>query len=242
MSQVICMWSGPRNLSTAMMRSFGSRSDCAVLDEPFFAPFLAVSGKAHPGRTETLAEHETDPERVAQCCIQSPPGGEPLFFQKHMPHHMLSGFPMDWARQARHFFLIRDPARVIASYAKGRAAFEPDDLGFAPQRRIYDQLTAMTGQDIPVVDSLDILTDPRSVLCQLCEALEIAFDPAMLSWDAGSRPEDGAWAPYWYKSVENSTGFGDPPSGEVQLSGENAGFEAACRPDYGALHRRRIRV
>ena len=242
MSEIICMWSGPRNLSTAMMRSFGSREDCAVIDEPFFAPFLAVSGKAHPGREETLERHETDPDIVAEICLSPPPGGEPLFFQKHMPHHMLPGFPMDWAARAKHFFLIREPARVIASYAKGREAFDLDDLGYAPQRRIYDLLTDMTGQDIPVIDSFDILTDPKSILSQLCERLEIEYSPAMLSWDAGARPEDGAWAPYWYKSVESSTGFGAPPTSTVVLSAENRAVEAACRADYDALHVQKLRV
>jgi len=121
MSQIIAMWSGPRNLSTAMMRSFGARSDCAVIDEPFFAPFLAISGKAHPGRDETLTAHETDPDKVAALCRT--PHETEYVFQKHMPHHMLDGFPMGWANGAKHFFLIRHPRRVIASYAKGRAKY-----------------------------------------------------------------------------------------------------------------------
>ncbi len=241
MNHMICMWSGPRNLSTAMMRSFGSRADCAVMDEPFFAPFLAVSGKAHPGRDETLKTHETDPNIVAKMCTAEPPAGQSYVFQKHMPHHMLEGFPMDWAKDARHFFLIREPARVIASYVKGREAFERDDLGFAPQRRLYDELTDMTGQPIPVVDSLDILKDPESVLSQLCGALSIPFDPAMLSWEPGARPEDGAWSPYWYHSVEKSTGFGAPPTGQVDVPSEFDTVLAACQADYGVLHDRRIR-
>ena len=242
MSDIICMWSGPRNLSTAMMRSFGSRSDFAVMDEPFFAPFLAVSDKDHPGRAETLKRHETDPEKVAQLCQADGPNGEAYVFQKHMPHHMLDEFPLEWAKQARHFFLIREPARVIASYVKGREAFDLDDLGFAPQIRMYDTLSDMTEQVIPIVDSFDILSDPPGILAKLCTALEIPFDPAMLSWPAGPQPEDGAWAPYWYHSVERSTGFQKPPTRTVDIGPEFNEMLAECEADYAKLRARRIRV
>jgi len=239
---IICMWSGPRNLSTAIMRSFGARADTAVIDEPFFAPFLAVSGKHHPGRTETLARHETDPDRVAALCMAQPSKGAAHSFQKHMPHHMLDGFPLEWAQQARHFFLLRHPQRVIASYVKGRAAFDLDDLGFAPQWRLFEKLTVLTGSTPPVINSEDILSAPKQALLQLCAVLDIPFDPAMLSWAAGSRPEDGAWAPYWYRSVENSTGFG-PPTGDLpHLGTEYDSILQQCLLDYRRLQRRAIQV
>jgi len=223
------MWSGPRNLSTAMMRSFGSRSDCVVLDEPFFAPFLAVSGKAHPGRKETLAAHEANPEKVAQLCTAKP--SEAYSFQKHMPHHMLPGFPKAWMKDAKHFFLIRHPRRVIASYAKGRAEFTLEDLGFAAQRKLWDEL----GHP-PVIHSETILQDPEAALRMLCRAIDIPFDSAMLSWPAGQRPEDGAWAPWWYESVWASTGFSSPPS-DVLPSIEDAHLPLleACLFHYGTL-------
>ena len=147
---IICMWSGPRNLSTAMMRSFGARADCAVMDEPFFAPFLKATGKPHPGRDETLAAHETDAEKVADLCLSQ--NSHTYSFQKHMPHHMLPGFPLKWTGDAKHFFLLRHPQRVIASYAKSRADFDLDDLGFAAQHRLWMQL----GQP-PVIHSESIL-------------------------------------------------------------------------------------
>ena len=242
MSTAICMWSGPRNLSTAMMRSFGSRADCAVWDEPFFAPYLAESGVSHPGREETLAAHETDADIVAKACDAPPPGGEPYFFQKHMPHHMLPHFPLDWAVNARHFFLLRDPARVISSYIKGRSEFEIEDLGFAPQRRMFDLLTEMTGRPPPVVNSADILDAPAAMLTALCRALDIPFDPAMLSWEAGPRPEDGAWAPYWYASVERSTGFEPPSAKRPDVPAKYLDMLAACEADFAALNAQRIKV
>lgn len=242
MSRLICMWSGPRNLSTAMMRSFGAREDCAVYDEPFFAPFLKVSGKAHPGRAETLAAHETDPNRVAARCAEAAPNGAAVYFQKHMPHHMLVGFPLDWAASAEHFFLIRHPARVIASYAKGRADFDVQDLGYGPQLKLYRRLEALTGQAPPVIDSSDILAAPEAQLRGLCAALNLSWDTAMLRWDAGRRETDGAWAPYWYASVERSTGFGAPPPPRPDVLAQYRDIYERCLPDYAALSQRKITV
>ncbi|MGB0908629.1 MAG: HAD family hydrolase [Maricaulaceae bacterium] len=236
------MWSGPRNLSTAMMRSFGARADTAVWDEPFFAPFLAASGKDHPGREETLAAHDRDPQSVARDCALPPPNGERYFFQKHMPHHMLEGFPMDWAKTAKHFFLIRDPRRVIASYIKGRAEFDLDDLGYRLLREFHETLTEMTGTAPPILDCTDILTDPEKRLTSLCGALAIPFDKAMLKWEKGSRPTDGAWAPYWYASVQDSTGFAPPPKTVPELHSDYMKVLNLCQADYAALYEMRERA
>lgn len=224
------------------MRSFGSRADCAVWDEPFFAPYLDVSGVPHPGRDETLEQHETDPREVAKRCAASPRTGEPYFFQKHMPHHMLPDFPLDWAKNGKHFFLIREPARVIASYVKGRAEFTLEDLGFAPQRQLLEKLTRMTGSRPPIIDSVDILRVPETMLRALCKALDIPFDPAMLQWEAGPRPEDGAWAPYWYKSVERSEGFGPPPENTPDVPEQYQDLLEQCEQDYAVLYAHRIKV
>ena len=223
------MWSGPRNLSTAMMRSFGARADCTVLDEPFFAPFLVVTGKAHPGRKETLEAHETNPEKVAQNCMA--PTDHAYAFQKHMPHHMLPGFPKAWMKTAKHFFLLRHPRRVIASYAKGRADFSLDDLGFAAQSELWEEL----GRP-PVIHSETILRGPEAALRNLCAAIDIPFEPAMLSWPAGPKAEDGAWAPWWYESVWASTGFGPPPPEMLpKLHPAHLPLLEACLPHYETL-------
>lgn len=234
-SPPICMWSGPRNLSTAMMRSFGARADCHVLDEPFFAPFLKVSGKDHPGRAETLAAHETDPHKVAIACATSTSDGSLYHFQKHMPHHMLPNFPIEWARGGSHFFLIRHPARVICSYVKGREVFDIEDLGFAPQRRLFDTLSEITGKVPPIVDCDDILRAPDIMLPRLCGALGLPWDNAMLSWKAGPRETDGAWAPYWYGSVELSVGFSAPPKQLPEVPLQYREDYDACMADYTAL-------
>lgn len=235
------MWSGPRNLSTAMMRSFENRADTQVWDEPFFAPWLAATGKAHPGREETLARHESRHRKVARQVLQKPGGGAKYYFQKHMPHHMEEHFPVRWTNACSHFFLIRRPERVIASYIKARANFDFDDIGFAPLVKFYDFLR-FEGHDIQILDCDDILANPRAMLSELCRELMIPFDENMLQWPAGPRESDGAWAPWWYKSVESSTGFEMPPNGLPDISQEYQDILKQCRPLYERLYEIRLRV
>jgi hypothetical protein len=206
----IAMWSGPRNLSTALMRSFGNRADCAVVDEPFYAAFLSLSGAVHPMRDDILARHETDWRKVAAALAGPPPGGKRLFYQKHMTHHMLGEIGRDWMRACRHAFLIRHPARVLASYAAKREPAELRDIGFLEQAELFDAAADIMGGAPPVVDADALLADPPHVLSRLCEALGIPFDAAMLAWPPGRRTTDGVWAAHWYDSVDRSTGFSRP--------------------------------
>ena len=198
------MWSGPRNLSTAMMYSFAARGDCAVWDEPFYAPYLAASGADHPLRSEILSAHETDPDVVANACAGSVSGAKTAFYMKHMPHHMLDGFPLDWAKDCVNVHLIRHPARVMASYSAKREKMTMADIGFEQQVRVFNVLGGI------VVDSDDIRRDPPGMLQRLCAEIGIPYTSRMLSWPKGGRKEDGAWAPHWYGAVHNSTGFAGP--------------------------------
>jgi hypothetical protein len=204
----IAMWSGPRNLSTALMRSFENRGDCAVSDEPFYAAFLKISGATHPMREEVLAHHEPDWRKVATFVSGPAPGGKPIFYQKHMTHHMLPEIGRDWMRASRHAFLIRHPARVLSSYAAKREAVAFNDIGFAEQAAIFEEAAATAGEPPPVVDADALLAEPSRVLRALCKALSIPFSEKMLSWPAGPRDSDGVWAPHWYDAVNRSTGFG----------------------------------
>ena len=197
----IAMWSGPRNLSTAMMYSFGNREDFAVWDEPFYAPYLKATGLDHPLAQEIIAGHESDPTSVANACLGSIPDEKPHFYMKHMPHHMIDGFLLDWASECVNIHLIRHPARVIASYGRKREQATLSDIGFQQQFDVYEKVGGL------IVDSADIRADPRSKLEQICAEIGLEFDPAMLSWEAGPRRFDGVWAKHWYDAVHKSTGF-----------------------------------
>ena len=225
----LAMWSGPRNLSTAMMYSFGARPDFAVWDEPFYAPYLAATGADHPMREVILAAHENDPKKVASACLGSIPGGKPHFYMKHMPHHMVAGFPLDWAENCTNIHLIRHPARVVASYGAKRDEITLDDIGFHQQAEIYNKLGGI------VIDSADIRENPEAMLQKLCAAIGLNWDPAMLSWPAGGRPEDGAWAPHWYGAIHRSTGFAGPEGPLPTLEGRDAELVRSALPAYEKL-------
>lgn len=212
----IAMWSGPRNLSTAMMRSFGARADTSCVDEPFYAPYLNVTGHIHPLQEDILDQHETDPRRVIeQLTRQACP--TPIQYQKHLTHHMIPEIPRDWFGAVRHAFLIRHPARVLASYARKMETVSLEAIGLPQQVELFDQVSRSLGRAPHVLDCDAVLNAPQAQLDRLCQALEIPFDPAMLRWSAGPKPEDGAWAPHWYDAVNASTGFARPPGALPKL-------------------------
>jgi hypothetical protein len=238
----IAMWSGPRNISTAMMRAWENRGDCAVTDEPLYAAFLAATGIDHPGRDRVIAAGETDVRKVVAALLGPVPGDRPIWYQKHMAHHLLATTPRDWIPALANLLLIRDPAEVVASYVKSRATVTPEDIGLAEQVRLYDEIAAATGEPPPVVDAGDFLRAPEAYLRALCARLGIAFTARMLSWPAGRRETDGVWAPHWYAAVEASTGFEPWRAREARLDGAAARVAEACRPHYRRLHAVRMTV
>lgn len=238
----IAMWSGPRNISTAMMRSWENRGDCAVSDEPLYAAYLATTGLDHPGRDEVIAAGETDWRRVVDGLLGPPPGGAALWYQKHMSHHLLPEMEVDWVLRLHNVLLIRDPAEVVSSYIKSRATVTPEDIGLPQQGRLFDLLRERQGETPPVIDAGDFLRAPEAHLRALCARLGIAFTPRMLSWPPGPRDSDGVWAPYWYDAVRQSTGFEPWRARETALTGDAAAVAEACRPVYERLRAFRIRV
>lgn len=230
------MWSGPRNLSTALMRSFENRADCSVVDEPLYAAYLAATGLDHPGRDDVIASQPTSPSRVVEE-LTSGPVATPVQYQKHMTHHVLPSVPRGPLAALTHGFLVRDPERVLTSYAKVREEPTLEDLGLPQQVELFESFGG------PVVDAADVLRYPRGTLTLLCEALGLAFDETMLAWPAGPRDTDGVWAPHWYAGVEASTGFApySPGSGDP-LPDRLAPLLERCRPYYEALAPYRLRV
>ena len=237
----IAMWSGPRNLSTAMMRSFGSRADTFVSDEPFYGCFLKESGADHPMREEVIAAMDCDWASVMAALGGSPPNGSPVWYQKHMWHHMVGPIGYDDFEGLTHAFLIRSPEQMIASYLRKRETAAFEDFGLGRQAEFFEREADRLGHAPPVVDANDVLADPASVLSRLCEGLGIAWDPAMLGWEPGRRETDGAWAPHWYAAVEASTGFGPPEAGPVSLPDDARELADRCRPYYERLAKHRLR-
>jgi len=240
----IAMWSGPRNISTAMMRAFGNRADCAVCDEPFYAAYLAATGLIHPMRDEVIRSQPTEWPAVADAMTGPVPGDKPIWYQKHMTHHMLEGFGRDWADSCANAFLIRAPEAVLASYHRIRDDFTLEEIGLPRQVELFFRAGDKLGRLPPVIEGRDVLENPEGMLRALCAALGIVFDPAMLNWPPGPHPGDGVWAPAWYSSVENSTGF-SPPAPEAQfadLPDTLKPLAEKARPLYETLAAHRLRA
>lgn len=208
----IAMWSGPRNISTAMMRAWDSRPDTAVMDEPFYGAYLATTGLDHPMRDQITACHATDWQAIADDCAGTQ--AAPIVYQKHMSQHMIEAAPLGWMRSVRHAFLIRPPAEVAASFKARWDGMGADDIGFRRQAELYDHVCQITGAAPPVIEARDVLENPKAMLGALCAALGVAFDPAMMSWAPGARPNDGIWGAHWYSAVNRSTGFAPPRPAE----------------------------
>ena len=236
------MWSGPRNISTAMMRAWENRPDTAVVDEPFYACYLAATGLDHPGRDEVIASQPTDWRDVAEALTGPVPGGRAIYYQKHMTHHMLPDFGRDWLDAVTNCFLVRAPAEVVASYAETRRAPTLEDLGFMQQAEIYARVADRLGRAPPVLDAGDVLRDPAGMLAALCAAVGVAFDTRMLSWPPGPRPTDGAWARHWYASVERSTGFNPLRAHTKPVPPPLAPLVEAAQPVYERLAAHRLRA
>lgn len=212
MSVRIAMWSGPRNISTAMMRAFENRGDCVVSDEPLYAHFLQQTGADHPLRDDIIAAGECDWRVVVDHLTGPIPDGKTLWYQKHMCHHLLPAMGRDWIDQLHNVLLIRNPAAVVASYRRARGTVSLDEIGLPQQAELFRRLADQKGQPPLVIDADAFLAAPEAQLRALCANVGIDFSERMLSWPAGPRDSDGIWAPHWYQAVWRSTGFASPKS------------------------------
>jgi hypothetical protein len=239
------MWSGPRNISTAMMRAWGNRADTAVIDEPFYAYYLERTGKKHPGAAEVIAQGETDGRKIVNQLTGPIPesrhkGPSHIYFQKQMTHHLLPEIDREWLVDLTNCFLIRDPREVILSYIKKNPEPELEDLGFVQQCEIFNFVRAKTKSVPPVVDARDVLQNPERILRLLCDAIGVPFDVAMLSWPLGLRETDGIWAKHWYDAVVRSTSFQPYEPREGSVPSRLRQIYDQCRECYEQLHQRRL--
>lgn len=238
----LAMWSGPRNISTTMMRSWENRDDTVVVDEPLYAHYLVATGVDHPGRDEVIGSQSDDWREVAKQLTGPIPEGKPIWYQKHMTQHVLADMDLDWLDGLTNCFLIRRPELVVASFTKVRPDAALWELGFEQQTRIFEHVSRRLGAAPPVLDAEDVLRNPRAVLGALCATLGVAFSERMLHWPAGPRASDGVWAPHWYAAVERSTGFEPYEPRMPKLTDFQQGLAERCRPHYDALARYRFQA
>jgi hypothetical protein len=238
----LALWSGPRNISTAMMRAWGNRHDTFVCDEPLYAHYLHRTGKRHPGAEEVIAAGETDWRKVVSWLTGDTPRGKAIFFQKQMAHHLLPEIERDWLAEVTHCFLIRDPREMLISLIKKVPDATLEDTGLPQQAEIFRLVQRISGRTPPVLDAKDVLLDPRRLLSLLCESLGVDFSEAMLSWPPGLRETDGVWARYWYQEVEKTTSFQPYRRKAEELPSEFEPLLQECLPYYEELFSQRLRV
>ena len=238
------MWSGPRNISTALMRSWGNRADTAVVDEPLYAFYLKETGLPHPGREAILQSQPTAWKTVVEQLSGLIPDAKALFYQKHMAHHLLPDVDREWLMEAsfRHAFLIRQPRAMLASLARVIPEPRVEDTGLPQQVELFERFRNQSGAPPPVIDSRDVLANPEGMLQSLCDALDVSFDPAMLAWEEGPRNTDGVWAEHWYASVEKSTGFEPLRNEQAELPSILEPVLKECESYYEQLYPHRLRA
>jgi hypothetical protein len=232
----IAMWSGPRNISTAMMRAFENRSDCAVWDEPLYGYYLSATGLPHPGAEEVIVDQGTDWHEITNRCVGETPLKKSVFYQKHMTLHLLPEIDRKWMSSLNNCFLIREPERVVASYAAVREDPTLEDIGFLQQAELFDYVHETSGEVPLVIDSRKFLLKPEAGLRRLCNWLDLEFENSMLDWPKGSRESDGVWGKYWYDSVWSSSGFAAYQEKPLSLGTRDQLIAEQARPYYEHLY------
>lgn len=237
----LAMWSGPRNISTAMMRAWGNRPDTAVVDEPLYAHYLHKTGRKHNGAEEVIAAGPIDASEAIARLLGPVPGGKEIFYQKHMTHHLLPGMDRSWLEQVTNCFLIRDPREVLTSLIKHVPDMQLADTGFPQQLEIFNLVKKQNRPLPPILDAHDVLNNPERSLALLCEQLEVRFTDRMLSWAPGLRETDGVWAKYWYKEVETTTSFRPYKPKNEPVPEHLLPVLEACQKCYDQLYPHRLR-
>ena len=238
----IAMWSGPRNISTAMMRSWGNRPDTFVFDEPFYAHYLKHTGSDHPGAAQVIEHHESDWQKVVQGLTGPIPKGRRIFYQKHMTHHLLDPIDLDWLDQVTNCFLIRQPADMITSLIHFIPQPTLEDTGVPQQLRLYEHVRRRTGEPPMIIDSKDMLMNPKAMLTRMCQRMDVEFSDQMLSWAPGPRDTDGIWARHWYAAVEKSTDFAPYTPKNEPVPRSMLGLLEQCNHVYQTMYDQRLTI
>ena len=239
----IAMWSGPRNISTAIMRSFENRSDTCVTDEPFYGAYLKHTGIRQPMCDRIIASMECEWGKIKLHLNEKLPKQDcSIWYQKHMPHHMVAGISIKDFPNHRHAFLIRDPCQVIASYAAKHVEVSLDDLGFERQWDYIQYCCDKSGKTPAIFDASDVLANPEAMLKIMCSALSIEWDDRMLFWETGLRTDDGIWAEHWYNQVRQSSGFGRPQKKKMKLSTHQHKIADECQPFYAKMEKLKLTI
>ncbi len=240
----IAMWSGPRNISTAMLRAWENRPDTVVVDEPLYGPYLATTGKQHAAYEAIRLVQGNDWRPIVKALTEAVPAEATaqtqIYYQKHMSHHLTDDIELEFVDHLRNGFLLRHPNDVLASYLRKHHRATPEDLGFPQQVKLFNWIKQRSGKTPPILESKDILMDPAGMLKKLCVALDVPFDAAMLSWPKGYRDSDGIWAEHWYNRVIESTGFSEYQPKENKLSQEEQRIADECLPYFETLLEHKI--
>ena len=240
MSNYIAMWSGPRNLSTALMRSFENRSDSFVSDEPFYPFYLYKTGHHHPMKDKIIESGQINYNQIIKSITGTIPHSKKIWYQKHMAHHILSGLDFNWIKKMNNCLLIRHPKDVILSYSKKNVIESIYQLGYLQQIEIYKMLAKEMGTPPIIIDAQDLLREPKKMLVEICKNLRITFDDKMLSWPQGVRKTDGIWGRHWYKQVEASTGFKPYVKTNRIIPSQYQDLYNECMEYYNFLYQNRI--
>ncbi len=225
------MWSGPRNLSTALMRSFENREDTKVWDEPFYAYYLKETKKNHPLANEIINKYETDLDKIINSVTKE---NDFIYFQKHMSHHILNKIPINWIKKGVNCFLIRHPKDVLLSYIQKNDLIESNDLGYPAQLRLFNYVKNSNNK-ILVIDAKDLSTNPEIILKKICKKINISFTKRMLNWPKGRRNSDGIWEKIWYKNVKSSTSFNKILNKEYEIPKKYNQIYNECLEIYDQL-------
>ena len=213
---IVACWSGPRNISTALMRSWSSRKDTFVTDEPFYAYYLKETKLKHPLYKEIIDKYSSNYDEVVNYLINRIPKDKKIWYQKHMAHHIFSFNNIEWINNCENCILLRHPKEVISSYSKKNKLNSVEELGYPQQYEIIKYLKKINKSYV-IIDSSELLKNPEKVLSNWCMKINIKFDKSMLRWEKGNYDSDGIWWKSWYDNVIKTTGFKEYEKKDINI-------------------------